>query len=107
MIILDLRDVNGVGGADLKGDASTTSVGVLWLNLSFLENALCFTEQVHLDNKIGNRFQEERFYFLRKVCIVKYIKKVLLSNHMDAWAALYNQASNFFRRILPLSQIRK
>lgn len=52
MIIFDLRDVNGVGGVDLI----FIFVGVLWFNLSFLENALCFIERVYLDNKIGNRF---------------------------------------------------
>lgn len=45
MIIPYSKDVNGVGGTDLKGDVSTIFVGVLWLNLSFLETTLCFTEQ--------------------------------------------------------------
>lgn len=45
MVIPYSKDVNGVGGTDLKGDVSAIFVGVLWLNLSFLENTLCFTEQ--------------------------------------------------------------
>ena len=75
MIIPYLKDVNGVGGTDLKGDVQ--------LRLWVFYDLICHFKKMHcvllnmlnLDNKIGSEFQEETFLLLKKSVYYKVYKK--------------------------------